>query len=128
MQILYNKIKNQTCKNISQRYGVNETLMKNMYAKATFGDNFKQTLKEIQSSKEENGWGKCIGIIGRNLRDFDSKSLEIFEKLSTLDFEIKGVFRQVDYRVETKGGNQETKYPLSLCPDISKPVQESILR
>ena len=128
MQILYDKIEHQTCKNISQRYGVNENLIKNMYKKATLGEIFKQTLKRIQAGKEGNRWEECIDIIEKHLRGFDRKSLELFEKLSTLDFEIKGVFRQADFRVETKDVIQQANYPVSLYPDISKNVQERILR
>ena len=63
--------------------------------------------------------------IYQELRDFDNKSLEVFEMLQAIDFEIKGVFRQIEYRIEAKSDDKIAKLPNSA---VSKQSQEKILR
>ena len=63
--------------------------------------------------------------IYQELRDFDNKSLEVFEMLQAIDFEIKGVFRQIEYRIEAKSDDKIAKLPNSA---VSKQSQDKILR
>ena len=80
--------------------------MKRMYADAGLGESILKDVEVIQEYFEK---------INRSLVDYESKSLEIFDSLSMIDFEIKGVLRQA-------------QYPVSSMPDISKALQDSILR
>ena len=80
--------------------------MKRMYDDAGPGESILKNVKVIQENIEK---------INKSLIDYASKSLEIFDSLSMINFEIKGVLRQV-------------KFPVASEPDISKDLQDSILR
>ena len=123
MHNLYDNIKKQICENLSRRCGAEETLMKMVYEKESLGEIIKKYLKNIQDvfrghsavEKEEKRIEVYVEKINGYLRDYESKWLEIFHKISMIDFEIKGVFRQA-------------KLPVRSSPDISNTIQERILR
>ena len=125
MQNLFDRVEEETCASVSQRYGVNGSLLKKIYAKISLREILVQTLKSSLNRKDGDCREDCMDKMYRELRDFDNKSLAVFEMLQAIDFEIKGVFRQIEYRIEAKSDDKIAKLPNSA---VSKQSQEKILR
>lgn len=115
------RIEEQTRESLSLIYGKEENLMRMMFVSEVLVASIKRKCVKINKTfqgateRPKYDWGHCTcEEINRSLRAYEIKSRKIFENLSMIDFEIKGVFRQAEYAV-------------SPSPDISRSVQKKIL-
>lgn len=115
------RIEEQTRESLSLIYGKEENLMRMMFVFEVLAASIKRKCVNInntfQGAIKRSKYDLdqyIVEDINGSLRAYEIKSRKIFENLSMIDFEIKGVFRQAEYAV-------------SPSPDISRSVQKKIL-